>query len=172
MLIKTNTRNGILENCNISILRNRDWRIISKNGKLYLEKAFEGNIFTDYNFFIEKFLDCMYGKSFSSILCGGLGLGVAPYMCESFCDTIDVIERDKDLIDLIVSANFLSNKINIFNEDVFNFIPNKKYDFILMDIWQVRTETIANEIEIITKKYSPYLNENGIICTPLGHFSD
>lgn len=169
MLIKTGSHTNILTSYNIQLLRNKDWRLITKKGVLYLEKAFEGSIFTDNTKFIEDFLSCLYNKEYKSILCGGLGLGIAPYLSQTFCDTIDVVETDQELIDLINTAGYLSSKINMICDNVFSYEPQREYDFILIDIWQRNSPTFDEEMEIIKSKYSQYLSNNGILCTPLDY---
>ena len=169
MLIKTGSRKNILADYNIQLLRNKDWRIIDKKGVTHLEKAFEGTIFSDHFYFIEDFLKCLYDKEYKSILCGGLGLGIAPYLSQSFCDTIDIIEIDQDLIDLINTAGYLSSKVNVICGDVFNYEPQRKYDFILIDIWQRNNGTFDVEVETIKNKYSQYLEDGGTLCVPLDY---
>lgn len=151
-------------------VRYNDWRISKSkltNG-LILEKAFhKGNIFSDNIYFIEKFLHRLYDREFTSILCGGLGLGVAPYMCQSFCDTVDVIEIDSDLVQLINTAGYLSQNVNIIQGDVLTFQPQQKYDVILVDIWQNELGDFQSQAELIKQKYIPHLNEGGLLYLPL-----
>lgn len=170
MINKTNLNHtGLLTDYNIQLIRNNDWRLITKRGILHLEKAFEGGIFSDNTSFVEDFLNCIYNKQYSSILCGGLGLGIAPYLSQPFCDTIDVIEIDQDLIDLINTAGYLSSKVNIINQDIFTYQPQRKYDFILMDIWQKNNGTFDIEVETLKNKFTSYLNDGGEICVPLDY---
>ena len=170
MITKTNLKNkGLLANYNIQLLRNKDWRLVDKKGILFLEKAFDGFIFSDNTSFVEDFLKCIYDKPYSSILCGGLGSGVAPYLSQPFCNTIDVIETDQDLIDLINTAGYLSSKVNIICSDVFNYEPQQKYDFILIDVWQKNSPTFDDEVAILKNKYSHYLTDNGTLCFPLDY---
>lgn len=151
-------------------IRHSDWRISKSqltNG-LILEKAFhQGSIFSDNIYFVESFLDKLYNRTFSSMLCGGLGLGVAPFMCQSFCDRIDVVEIDSDLIQLINTAGYLSSKINIINDDFFSYTPEHKYDVILADIWQNELGEFNKEVEMVKQKYTPYLNDGGVLYLPI-----
>ena len=167
MLSKTNLKTGILSRFNIQLIRNNDWRLITKNNILHLEKAFYGGIFSDNPLFIENFLDKLYNREYSSILCGGLGLGVAPFMCQSFCDTIDVIEIDTDLITLINTTGYLPSKVNIIHGDFFTYEPQQKYDVILADIWQNEFGDFKKEVDIIIEKYTPYINDGGLLYLPL-----
>lgn len=168
MLGFTNLKNtGILSGLEIPQIRNKDWRLITKSGILHLEKAFEGSIFTDNTSFIEDFLSCLYEKEFNSILCCGLGLGIAPFICRYFCETIDVIEIDSDLIELIQSVGYLPSNVKIIQHDVSNYTPEKKYDFILLDIWQTDKNGFKEESQILKNRYEPFLNEGGTLCIPL-----
>ena len=99
---------------------------------------------------------------------GGLGLGIAPYLSQPFCDTIDIIEIDQDLIDLVSGIGHLSES-NIIRTDIFTYEPQRKYDFILLDIWQKNSGTFDIEVETLKNKYTPYLNDNGIMCVPLDY---
>lgn len=173
MLIKTGLKKGLLSELGITILRNKDWRIISKYSPrlnanlLNLEKAFEGTIYTDYSKFIEdEFLDGLYGKNFTSILCCGLGLGVAPYLVQPFCETIDVVEVDQDCIDLIESAGFLLPKVNIICGNIFNYTPTRSYDFILLDIWQHTEGNYQTERATLVTNLTPFLNQGGTLYIP------
>lgn len=173
MLTKTGLRKGLLSELGITMLRNKDWRIISKysptldTNLLNLEKAFEGCIYTDYSKFIEdEFLDGLYGKNFNSILCCGLGLGVVPYLVQPFCDTIDVVEVDQDCIDLIQSAGFLLPKVNIICDNILNYTPSRSYDFILLDIWQHTQGNYQTERNTLETNLTPFLNEGGTLYVP------
>ena len=168
MLAKTNLKNvGILSGFNIQEIRKNDWRMITKSGILHLQKAFDGYIFSDNTSFIEDFLSCMYEKEYTSILFGGLGLGVAPFICRLFCTKIDVIEKDVDVIDLVNTAGYLTPNINVINDDIFNYQPQQKYDFIMIDIWQTKNAPFDTEVQTLTQKYTQFLNENGTLCFPL-----
>ena len=80
------------------------------------------------------------GRATGNIGTGGLGLGyfVISAATQDTCDSVDVYETDKRVIDFFQTTfcnhpNF--NKIHIFNEDV-RTIKNKSYDYFYMDIYQ------------------------------------
>lgn len=151
-------------------IRCNDWRISKSRvgNHLILEKAFEKvNIFSDNVNFIESFLDKLYYREYNSMLCGGLGLGVAQFMSQTFCDVIDVVEIDVDLIRLIDTAGYLDPKVNIIHGDFFTYEPQQTYDVILADIWQDELGDFNKEVDIIAEKYTPYLNDGGLLYFPL-----
>ena len=90
---------------------------------------------------MKKAIDEAKGK----VVAYGLGLGYFPFMCSLKEDvtSIDIIEKDKDVIDLfeaeILPQFRFKGKINIINADAFdyakNVAPNKKYDFSFFDIY-------------------------------------
>jgi hypothetical protein len=173
LLQKSNkTREGVLNDFKNQMtqdhIRYNDWRILKHPYGLLLEKAFyRGFIFKDELGFIEKFLDKLYDREFTSILCGGLGLGVAPFLCQSFCNTIDVVEIDADLIHLVNTAGYLSPKVNIIHNDFFTYEPQQTYDVILADIWQDTSGNFEEELDAIVKKYTLYTTEGGILYLPI-----
>jgi len=150
-------------------IRYNDWRIIKHPYGLILEKAFyKGFIFKDEIGFIEKFLDKLYNREFTSILCGGLGLGIAPFLCQSFCNIIDVVEIDAELIHLVNTADYLSPKVNMIHGDFFTYEPQQKYDVILADIWQhTSDENFEKELDTIVEKYILHINEGGLLYLPI-----
>lgn len=151
-------------------IRYNDWRISkSKLDKyLILEKAFDKiHIFSDNVYFIENFLDKLYNREYNSILCGGLGLGIAPFISQTFCNIIDVVEIDADLIHLINTAGYLDPKVNIIHGDFFTYKPQQKYDVILADIWQNELGEFEKEVNIVMERYAPYVNDGGLLYLPL-----
>jgi hypothetical protein len=150
-------------------IRYNDWRIFKHPYGLILEKAFyRGFIFKDEIGFIEKFLDKLYNREFTSILCGGLGLGIAPFLCQSFCNIIDVVEIDAELIHLVNTADYLSPKVNMIHGDFFTYEPQQKYDVILADIWQhTSDENFEKELDTIVEKYILHINEGGLLYLPI-----
>lgn len=174
MLQKSNkTREGVLNDFKNQMtqdyIRYNDWRIFKHPYGLILEKAFyKGFIFKDEIGFIEKFLDKLYNREFTSILCGGLGLGIAPFLCQSFCNIIDVVEIDADLIHLVNTADYLSPKVNMIHGDFFTYEPQQKYDVILADIWQhTSDENFEKELDTIVEKYILHINEGGLLYLPI-----
>jgi hypothetical protein len=174
MLQKSNkTREGVLNDFKNQMtqdyIRYNDWRIFKHPYGLILEKAFyRGFIFKDEIGFIEKFLDKLYNREFTSILCGGLGLGIAPFLCQSFCNIIDVVEIDAELIHLVNTADYLSPKVNMIHGDFFTYEPQQKYDVILADIWQhTSDENFEKELDTIVEKYILHINEGGLLYLPI-----
>jgi len=174
MLQKSNKdREGVLNDFKNQMtqdyIRYNDWRIIKHPYGLILEKAFyRGFIFKDEIGFIEKFLDKLYNREFTSILCGGLGLGIAPFLCQSFCNIIDVVEIDAELIHLVNTADYLSPKVNMIHGDFFTYEPQQKYDVILADIWQhTSDENFEKELDTIVEKYILHINEGGLLYLPI-----
>ena len=152
-------------------VRYNDWRISKFNNSLILEKAFyKSIIYKDDVWFIEKFLDKLYNREYNSILCGGLGLGVAPYLSQTFCDIIDVVEVDNDLIHLINTAGYLNPNVNIIHGDFFSYEPQRKYDVILVDIWLDNSGGFSEESDTMIEKYTPYINDGGLLYLPLLDF--
>lgn len=119
--------------------------------------------------YITEFTPELLDKDFSSILIGGLGLGIVPFVVQDFCTTVDVLEINTDVININQQLNVLDSKVNVIEGDVFTFQPTKKYDVIVMDIWyKPISENIVNELNSI---YFQFLNDGGFIYYPINSTS-
>ena len=115
--------------------------------------------------YILGFTPELLDKQFNSILIGGLGLGIIPFVVQDFCTTVDIIEINTDIINVNQQLNVLDSKINIIEGDIFNFQPTKTYDVIVLDIWY---SNISEEIvETLNSIYLPFLNEGGFLYYPI-----
>jgi hypothetical protein len=101
---------------------------------------------------------------FNSMLIGGLGIGVIPYVVQDFAE-VDVIENDQNIIDIVKSLNHLNENVNIIKGDIFTFDVTKTYDVIVLDIWyDALTEELSNQL---IEKYLPFVNEGGFLYIPI-----
>jgi len=76
------------------------------------------------------------------VLVAGLGLGLVTHALQDNPNVtlIDIVEQEKDVIDLIQSvSDVLKNPItHVFNTDILSFIKSENlepYDNIILDIW-------------------------------------
>lgn len=135
----------------------------------------------DHPGYIFSYANGLLDIEFNSILVGGLGIGITPYLCQNFAD-VDVVEIDKDIIDIVSQLGHLNQNVNLINEDLYTFTPNRTYDIILLDIWhEVLTEEnnvrklnwsdFLNEekCDQMIEKYLPYVNEGGFIYLPINY---
>lgn len=135
--------------------------LYNTEGKLMLD---------DLSSYITGFTPELLDKEFNSILVGGLGLGLIPFVTQDFCEIVDVIENNINIIDINKELNALDSKVNIIQDDIFTFQPTKMYDVIVMDIWYTPiSEDIVNSLNLI---YSPFLNEGGFLYYPINATSN
>jgi hypothetical protein len=107
--------------------------------------------------------------NFDSILVIGLGIGIIPHVVKykSTCSTVDVLEVNQEIIDLIKPVGYLEG-VNIINGNVFNYTPIKNYDIILLDIWQCDCDPLlSTQLPTLVNKYLPYLNTGGFVYAPI-----
>lgn len=122
-------------------------------------------ILEDLSFYITVFTPELLDKEFNSILIGGLGLGLIPFVVQDFCEVIDVIENNNNITQINQQLGALDSKVNIINDDIFTFQPTKMYDVIVMDIWY---EPITIDvIDTLNSIYFPFLNEGGFLYYPI-----
>lgn len=140
--------------------------IKNKNTINYLELCNPDNkiLSLDSPDYILEYTPELLDIEFNSILIGGLGIGVIPYVCQDFAQ-VDVVENDQNVIDITTQVGHLNNNVNIINGDIFTFEPTKTYDIILIDtIYDSIPENITDSI---IEKYLPFVNEGGFLYLPL-----
>jgi hypothetical protein len=95
-------------------------------------------------------------------LVSGLGIGLLPTLIKGKINSIDIVEINKDIIDLVY-PQIRSEKMRIINDDIFHFLDttNTKYDFIHIDIWGDITAPVI-EIEKARDKASRCLKPGGV----------
>lgn len=65
--------------------------------------------------------------------------------------SITVIEKNKEVIELIQQQLPLNEKVKVINDDVFNYKPTQKFNTIYMDIWNYINEDVyENEVNLPT----------------------
>ena len=142
---------------------------VERNGPLGTKMIFKEGEIDDGMVYIEGFCEEMLNLNFNSILVVGLGLGIIPqYIAENAlnCKEIDVLDNNNELIDWVTQTNYLNSKINIIEGDCFTYVPPKKHDLILIDIWW-DPFLAAEKTEELVAKYSEYLDNRGDIYIPL-----
>lgn len=134
------------------------FHIFEQNGKRVLEEVKDGRKIqwmTDSQGELDtakEFIEASHGD----VLMVGLGLG---FLVDKITyDTLDIVEREQEVIDLY------KGKGNIILGDIFTLdtLP-RKYDIIYLDIWQNYFSDKTKDLEILTKKLTPYLKESGQI---------
>ena len=125
----------------------------------------EGKVMTvDAPDYIIEYAPELLDVEFNSILIGGLGIGVIPYVVQDFAE-VDVIENDQNIIDIVTQLNHLNENVTIINDDIFTFTATKTYDIIVLDIWyDALTEELSNQL---IEKYLPFVNEGGFLYIPI-----
>tara|TARA_Y100001938_G_scaffold144104_1_gene218137 strand:+ start:3656 stop:4180 length:525 start_codon:yes stop_codon:yes gene_type:complete len=92
------------------------------------------------------------------VLLAGLGLGMVlqPLIDNQNVTSITIIEKYQDVIDL-VSPHIVSSKtINIVNDDIYTWNPDKNYDVAWFDSYvypQDGDEPLGDYLSVMTTKY-------------------
>ena len=99
-------------------------------------------------------------KANGDVLIAGLGLGliILPIQNKPEVTSITVIEKSKEVIEIVGSQLPLNNKVKIINDDIFKYAPECKYDTIYLDIWPyVNEDVYEEEMKPLKQKYRKYL---------------
>lgn len=114
--------------------------------------------------YITEYAPALLDQDFNSILVGGLGLGVVPYVVQDFAQ-VDVIEINQDTIDIVNQLGHLTSNVNIIKDDIFTFSTEKTYDIVLLDIWyEVLTVELSDQL---IQKYLPLVKPGGFLYIPI-----
>ncbi len=140
--------------------------ITFSNGDWLENKEYYGKIFLGDCLNCEKINKLYENAVFDKILIMGLGMGLLPNYAKHIknCSVVDVIEQNKELIDYV---DYLDNSINIIEADAYNYIPSKKYNLIIFDLWWNEKDVTLKIQKSLKKLYKEYLEDNGKIIFPL-----
>ena len=102
-------------------------------------------------------------KAKGEILVAGLGLGMFLTAIKNKKEVkkIVVVEKSKEIIQMI-GKYYKDSKIEIINEDIFDFSTKDKFDLIWIDIWNDFNNYNLEEMEYLKEKFS--LNSKEILC--------
>ena len=99
------------------------------------------------------------------VLIAGLGLGMVlqEVLKKDSVTKVTVVEISKDVINL-VAKSYQDTRLEIVNEDIFNFKPTEHYDFGWYDIWDDISGDEYEEMKKITRKLSHFISKSDCWC--------
>lgn len=95
-----------------------------------------------------------------NVLIGGLGIGLILLAIQDNpeIEKITVIEKNKEVIELVADQLPLNEKVEIVNADVFEYIPTERYNTIYMDIWNyINSDVYKREMKPLISRHRKYL---------------
>ena len=95
-----------------------------------------------------------------NVLVGGLGIGLILLAIQDKEEVkqITVVEKNKEVIELVGSQLPLNPKVHIVHDDVFEYKPLFKYNTICMDIWNyINSDVYQREMKPLISRYRRYL---------------
>ena len=101
-------------------------------------------------------------KAHGNVLIGGLGIGMIVLAIQDSpeIESITIIEKYSEVIELVGTQLLLNEKVKIIQADVFDWKPDKgqKFNCIYMDIWNwINSDIYRKEMVPLTRKYGRYL---------------
>lgn len=95
------------------------------------------------------------------VLIGGLGIGLILLAIQDNeeVEKITVVEKNKEVIELVGNQLPLNNKVEIVNADIFDYVPTEKYNTIYFDIWNyTNSDVFYGEMQPLMAQYEEYLD--------------
>lgn len=106
-------------------------------------------------------------KSKGKVLMAGLGIGYDAVMLmdDSKVDSITIVERAQEVIDLTMRYLPKHSKFNIVHDRILHYMENtnETFDTIYFDIFYEDPSVFPKELEILTKIAKKILNDGGEI---------
>jgi hypothetical protein len=103
-------------------------------------------------------------KANGKVLIAGLGLGIIVHIIQDLkaVDEIVIIEKSKDIIDMVTKEMKFNDKVKIINADIFEWQPEKgeKFDTMWFDIWPNICSDNYPEMKELNRKFGRKLNPN------------
>ena len=145
---------------------NKVSRMTFSNGDWLENKEYYGKVFLGDCVNCKKINKLYKNAVFDKILIVGLGMGLLPNYAKHIknCSVIDVIEKNKEVIEYV---DYLDDSINIIEADAYDYIPLKKYDLIIFDLWWKEKDVTLKIKNSLNKIYKKALTDNGKIIFPL-----
>ena len=103
-----------------------------------------------------KFVNKAHGR----VLVAGLGIGMILLAIQDKpeVEEIIVVEMSQEVIDLVQPQLPLNNKVKIVHEDIFEYIPEGKFNTIYFDIWATyNSDTYEDEMVPLMDQYITHL---------------
>ncbi len=126
----------------------------------YISLTHHGSIVMSNTDMEKRTNDFFVCRAHGDVLIGGLGIGmiILPIQDNPKVNSITVIEKSQEVIDLVSPQLPLNNKVKITHDDVFTYKPDRKYDCIYMDIWNyINSDIYKNSMTPLKRKYGHYL---------------
>lgn len=101
-------------------------------------------------------------KAHGKVLIGGLGIGmiILAIQDKENVEQITVVEKSKEVVELVASQLPLNEKVNIVIDDVHTYKPNMKYNTIYMDIWNyINKDVYERDMKPLIARYRRHLVE-------------
>lgn len=99
-------------------------------------------------------------KANGDVLIGGLGIGliVLPLLEKENVNSITIVEKSSEIIEMVGKQLNLSDKVKIVNDDIYTYEPEQKFDTIYIDIWPaVNSDIWKEEMKPLKQRYRKYL---------------
>lgn len=139
---------------------------------IYIDDKNKNSLVLDYFNYYNLLVD-LNPAGIDCLMLGGGGISYPRYFINNYSDkNMDVVEIDKKCIDYAKKYFYLDdllnnngNRLNIFIDDALKYVEkcNKKYDYILIDLFDGKKPINEIYYSHYGEKIKEILNDNGVI---------
>lgn len=137
------------------------YKKLTKNGVIIMSNS--PDEIRDFSYFVHI--------AEGNILINGLGLGVLVQALLNKPEVVKltIIEISKDVINLVAPTFLKDKRVNIINDDAFNYNPPKDeyYNYVWHDIWTNISKDNLSEMTKLHRKYAKKTNFQDSWCKEL-----
>jgi len=101
-------------------------------------------------------------RAHGDVLIGGLGIGlvILPIQDKKEVKSITVVEKHREVIDLVLPQLPVNSKVKVIHADVFEWVAEQRYNVIYFDIWDNVRGEYYKETKTLYKKYRKFLKHD------------
>lgn len=105
--------------------------------------------------------ELIINNAHGDMLIAGLGIGLIllPIAEKQNVNSVTVIEKNQNVIDIVSPQLPIDSKVKIINADIFDYTPERKFDCIYFDIWPEICRDHADEYNYLYDKYTDWLKD-------------
>lgn len=104
-----------------------------------------------------------------NVLIFGLGIGLIVHAVQGFSDvrSILVVERHKEVVDLVLPQMRFNNKVSVVVGNAYSYAPPTMFNTVWLDIWTAPKDAAEDpnrdDLDALLKRFAPFVHSGGYL---------